>query len=234
MIQTSESLLTVDCGATKRLIKQGFLSLGAEPSMCDGLFLTHSHIDHIKSVRLFQGVKTYATFDVLDRHADVEIVPYEPIHLKDVTITPLALSHDSPDTVGYVFEADGEKLVMVTDTGYVSTTNRAYIRNADYYIFESNHDVDMLMKTNRPMHLKYRILGDNGHLCNEDCASVLCDVIGDKTKQIFLAHLSEEANTRELAYRALTKEMGRRNLPMHHLRIEALAQFETVHGGNHD
>ena len=62
-------------------------------------------------------------------------------------------------------------------------------------IFESNHDVDRLMHTKRPMFLKQRILSDNGHLNNEDSSLNLTSLINAKTKNIVLAHLSEEANT---------------------------------------
>ena len=54
-----------------------------------------------------------------------------------------------------------KKLVYVTDTGYVSNEVKTYLENADYYIFESNHDIETLMNTNRPMFLKQRILGDS-------------------------------------------------------------------------
>ena len=100
---------------------------------------------------------------------------------------------------GYLFEADGEKLAYLTDTGYVSKLNLQMMKNLDYYIIESNHDVEMLMKTSRPFATKSRIYSDQGHLCNEDCARALSLMIGDRTKEITLAHLSEEANTPEKA-----------------------------------
>ena len=69
-------------------------------------------------------------------------------------ITVLPLSHDAAHTVGYVIEAGGEKLVYITDTGYIRNDVKERIVNADYYIFESNHDIEMLMQTNRPVYIK--------------------------------------------------------------------------------
>ena len=58
----------------------------------------------------------------------------------------------------------------------------------------------MLMATSRPMYLKKRILSDKGHLDNTYSAIVMTKVLGENTREIVLAHLSEEANTHELAY----------------------------------
>lgn len=50
------------------------------------------------------------------------------------------------------------------------------------------------------MEFKQRILGDRGHLSNEDGALVMTDVIGNRTKRIYLGHLSKENNMKELAH----------------------------------
>ena len=81
-------------------------------------------------------------------------------------------------------------MVYVTDTGYVKDEVKQKICDADYYIFESNHDIEMLMQTSRPVYLKQRIIGDSGHLCNEDCANIVCEAMSEKTKEIVLAHIS--------------------------------------------
>ena len=73
------------------------------------------------------------------------------------------------------------------------------IKDPTYLIIESNHDIRMLLNTNRPFELKNRIMSDHGHLCNEDSAIAAVSIIGEHTKEIVLAHLSEEANTPETA-----------------------------------
>ena len=72
--------------------------------------------------------------------------------------------------------------------------NLPLIKNPDYLIIECNHDISMLLKTNRPFELKERIMSEHGHLCNEDSAIAAISISGDKTKEIILAHISEEAN----------------------------------------
>ena len=61
---------------------------------------------------------------------------------------------------------------------------------------KSNHDIEMLMQTNRPVYIKQRIINDSGHLNNEDSARVLSEVLGERTREIVQAHISQEGNTR--------------------------------------
>ena len=137
----------------------------------------------------------------------------------------LPLSHDAAHTVGYVIEAGGEKLVYITDTGYIRNDVKERIVNADYYIFESNHDIEMLMQTNRPVYIKQRIINDSGHLNNEDSARVLSEVIGERTREIVQAHISQEGNTRAQAYGVLEAELSRRGLLRSDLKLFPAEQF---------
>ena len=104
--------------------------------------------------------------------------------------------------------------------------------NATYYIFESNHNVRMLMNTNRPQTLKKRIMGDYGHLSNEDSANYLCDVIGDNTKEIVLAHLSEEANSPDQAMIDLIEVFEERGIDNTKYLIRCASQTSTLIGGD--
>ena len=149
-----------------------------------------------------------------------------------IKITPIEASHDAPNTVGYILSADDEKLVYLTDTGFIPERTIELIKNADYYIIESNHDRKMLLKTNRPESLKQRILSDEGHLCNEDSAFYMADSVGPKTKEIVLAHLSQEANTPEKALSAYEKVFRKRKIRTQSIKIHCANQFEMTLGGN--
>ena len=159
--------------------------------------------------------------------------PLQEFHVKSLTVTPIALSHDALNTTGYIFDNGSEKLVYVTDTGYVNQRYYPLMNNADYIIMESNHDVEMLMHTHRPQFLKQRICSDQGHLCNEDCAAVLCDIVGRNTKMIVLAHLSQEANTRQRALyissRMLLEE--KKSVLNRNLIAAAAGQYEMIRKG---
>ena len=47
---------------------------------------------------------------------------------------------------------------MITDTGYVSDRMKGMIQGSDAFMFESNHDVDMLRMCRYPWKTKQRIL----------------------------------------------------------------------------
>ena len=57
----------------------------------------------------------------------------------------------------------------------------------------------MLMDGPYPRFLKERVISDYGHLSNQTTSKYLKKVIGEKTKYIVLAHLSETNNTEEVA-----------------------------------
>ena len=89
------------------------------------------------------------------------------------------------------------------------------------------------MCTSRPYYVKQRIASDSGHLCNEDAANILDKIVTEKTKMIVLAHISEEANTREKALEVtcdtLMKHKGSLNKE---LVVCSAGQFEIEHGGD--
>ncbi len=217
--------IVIDCGSTKRHLVASFKDINIDYRQIDALLLTHAHNDHISQVKMFIDTKIYAPFNLVDiKHSSV--IPFEKFKVKEFEITPLALSHDCDITLGYIIENKHEKLVYITDTGYLRQDYYDLIANADYYVLESNHDVKMLMASNRPYPLKRRIISDNGHLDNESCADILVKVRGKKTKEIVLAHLSEVANTPDLAYETIRKKVKDEKIT-----VKVSGQYKIVEGG---
>lgn len=228
LIRHNDTQLLIDCGSTKKYLMESFKKVHANVEDTNGVLITHAHTDHVSQLKHFKHLDVYSHCelkDALDKH---DIFPEEKFILKDLSVQVLGLSHDAPNTIGFVIESDHEKLVYVTDTGYVPNQIKPYIANADYYIFESNHDVDRLLHTNRPMFLKQRILSDNGHLNNEDSSLNLASFINAKTKNIVLAHLSEEANTQDLALDTFSDVLLRKDLHPKGIDVKAAKQFEIL------
>ena len=234
LIETQQTRLIIDCGSTKSYLTQSLHTWGVHLNTVDALLITHSHGDHIAQLKMFDSIPLCYSPVALERRSSwITPMPYVPFWIKDIQVTPIVLSHDSGLTYGYVFEHNHEKLVYVTDTGYLKERDFEYIRNADYYLFESNHDVDMLMNTTRPYPTKARILSDNGHLSNQDSSAILAAVIGPQTKEIVLAHLSEEANTPELARSVLLETLA--EIKCHpQLNIVCASQTQSISGGHLD
>lgn len=231
LIKSDEQAILIDCGTTQRYLKEKFDRIQFDYHNVSALLITHTHQDHVKAINMFKHIPVYADRkSTLTHHKKVD--PFEVFHHLNFTILPLPVSHDSHGSLGYVIESEGERLVYITDTGYINEELYTYIANAEYYIFESNHDVEMLMETNRPWSTKQRILSDEGHLCNEDSAFVLANVIGDKTKEIVLAHLSEEGNSPQQALGVLYQTLANHGINTSAIRIRTAKQDEHVIGGN--
>lgn len=109
---------------------------------------------------------------------------------------------------------DNKSFVMLTDTGYVSDRMSGIIENADAYLIESNHDIEILRSGSYPWSLKQRILSDKGHLSNEDGAGAMIRSMGNKTKKIYLGHLSKENNIKELAHMTMENQLAKADLPV--------------------
>jgi len=217
--------LVIDCGSTKHYLLESFKAIDLDYQKVDALLLTHSHSDHISQLKLFNQCLVYAPFK-LDSKECIEVIPFETFQIGEFMIKTIPLSHDIGITVGYIIQNDENKFVYITDTGYFKRDYYTIINNADYYVFESNHDIPMLMKSQRPYQLKQRIISDSGHLDNETSADILANVIGNNTKEIILAHLSEAANTPQLA---LDSARNRINDP--NISIRVAYQYKIIEGG---
>lgn len=211
LIESGKTKILVDLGTSSLYAEKRLREINIEPEEIDGIFITHTHVDHIKGIKVFlkkYNTKLYLS-EIILKEIYTEIKPqnYEiidsEINLNDFNVTMFKISHDTEDANGFIFESNGRSVVYVTDTGYLNIRNHKLLTNRNMYVFESNHDVEMLMNGHYPYHIKQRILGDKGHLSNKDSAYYLSKFVGNNTKCVILAHLSKDNNTKELALETL-------------------------------
>ena len=117
----------------------------------------------------------------------------------DVAVTPFTIPHDAADPVGFVFEADGVRMAIATDLGYMPPNVKMAIRNCDVLMLESNHDLEMLRDGPYPWSVKQRVMSRVGHLSNEAASDFLEKNYDGNASYVVLAHLSECNNLPELA-----------------------------------
>ncbi|WP_366161674.1 MBL fold metallo-hydrolase [Bacillus infantis] len=215
----------VDAGLSGKqmeaLIKQIDRSLGN----LSGILVTHEHSDHIKGVGIVArkyGLPVYANEKTwqamngligevpLDQKFTFDMETVKSFGSLD--IESFGVSHDAAEPMFYIFHHEGKKLALITDTGYVSDRMKGIIKNADAFVFESNHDVHMLRMGRYPWNIKRRILGDFGHVSNEDAALAMSEVAGDNTKSIYLAHLSQDNNIKDLARMSVSQTLESRGI----------------------
>lgn len=200
--------ILVDAGISFKKLSNAMMSENLNILHLTHVLVTHEHVDHIRGIdTLFKNIHapiytSYGTAKAMrffdnDKFTDkIKIIEaFLPIKIGTLTITPIPLSHDAAEPLGFIFETKNVKLGYVTDTGYIREGLIEPLSNCDFYYFEANHDPVMLKNSNRPYPTIHRILTERGHLSNEDSAYYLSKMMGPRTKGIIMAHISEECNT---------------------------------------
>ncbi|MFJ8064295.1 MBL fold metallo-hydrolase [Psychrobacillus sp. NPDC096426] len=211
-VESEEHSFLVDVGLSGKKMEQLFCEIDRDMKKLSGIFITHEHSDHIKGlgvvarkhgIPIYANEKTWLAMDPLIGKVPVEQrFQFDMETVKTfgtMDIQSFAVSHDAVDPMFYIFHENGRKLVLITDTGYVSDRMKGHIKGADSFVFESNHDVSMLQMGRYPWSIKRRILSDVGHVSNEDAAVAMSEVVDTKNTHIYLSHLSKDNNMKDLA-----------------------------------
>ncbi|MEB7773176.1 MBL fold metallo-hydrolase [Kurthia gibsonii] len=211
-VESGDQAFIVDAGLTGKKMEQLFAKIDRDIKKLSGILVTHEHSDHIKgvgvlarkyNVPVFANEKTWQAMTPsvgnipLDQRFQFNMETVQAFGTLE--IESFGVSHDAADPMFYTFHENGRKLAVITDTGYVSDRMKGIIRGADAFVFESNHDVNMLQMGSYPWSTKRRILSDVGHVSNEDAAIAMSDVVFEKDTHIYLSHLSKDNNMKDLA-----------------------------------
>ncbi|GAA6113552.1 MAG: MBL fold metallo-hydrolase [Apilactobacillus sp.] len=213
-IETNQHKILLDAGLSGVRIERLMASINRSMKDVDMMLVTHEHTDHSKAVgvlaRRYPQISVYANQPTWDAMADTigEVPlaqknifpPNMAMSFGDIDIESFAVSHDAAQAQFYNFHHRNKSFVVLTDVGYISDYIYGTIKNANTYLLECNHDVEMLRSGDYPWSLKQRILGDEGHLSNEDGANTLMEAIGNSTDRIFIGHRSHHNNIKELAH----------------------------------
>lgn len=234
LIEEGKSLILIDMGITKSTLLDELKKIHHSFNDISAVLFTHNHSDHISGRKFFKDEIVYSGKDTTNVLTNNILLPYKKYLISNFVVYPISTSHDAPTPLGFLIKGKDSSLAYITDTGFISERNEKVLFNADYYIIESNHNKRMLLKTNRPPQLKQRIMSEVGHLNNEDSAMAMCNMIGAKTKQIFLAHLSEEANTPEVALATYCKMFRKNHIDVDKFIIKCANQHYDVDGGDCD
>ncbi len=226
-IESDEQKLLVDVGLSGKKMDELFAKIQIDPREISGILVTHEHSDHIKGLGvlarkydlpIYANSKTWKAMEksVGDISLDQKF-HFEANSVKsfgDIEIESFSVSHDAVDPMFFTFRKGKKMVALVTDLGYVSEKIKKTIEGANAFIFEANHDVGMLQMGNYPWSVKRRILGDTGHVSNEDCGLALSEVITEKTERVYLAHLSKDNNMKDLARMSVDQVLRERGIEM--------------------
>ena len=233
LIQQGDTLIQVDMGVTLKSVNEGLKRLGKTKKDIQAVFITHEHSDHVGQLGLYHDtIPLYAgegTLEGLDESRFLH--EGEAVEIGGLTILPFCSSHDAVNPMNFIILGGGMKFGYVTDTGRITKTGLSLLRNCDYYLMESNYGVYELMHGRYPAFLKKRIHGKHGHLSNIDSATYCASLIGPKTKQIFLGHLSDDNNTPDIALGTYLNVFEEKGIDCSKLKIVAIPQRTMQFGG---
>jgi len=211
-VATERVRLLIDCGLSRRMLRERLREIGEDPDRLDAVLVTHEHTDHVGGLRSLlkkQSVEAYMSCGTMDRcHADafemngsaiVPVVQGRSYPIGDVVVEVFAVPHDAEEPVAYAIHHNGIKVTQLTDLGWIPDHVADSLKGSDVLILESNHDLDMLRMGPYPWNLKERLMGRRGHLSNTAVARFLGTDFDGRARHIVLAHLSSQNNHPELA-----------------------------------
>jgi len=227
----SETAILIDFGFYPSVIKSNLDKIGKKFADLSGVLITHTHTDHINKDTLktliANKIPVHCHEDLIDvifRKFTAVLKPTDrdnfiPFNGKDFNIGAFNIHafkvpHDSEGgCYGFNIYREGEtgikKVSISTDMGYPESPIINDFTNSHAIVIESNHDTEMLEKSNRPWFLKKRIK-EIGHLSNEQCAQFLVDIFNSSDflpDTVLLAHISQQCNTNAIAEECTRKAL---------------------------
>ncbi len=197
--------------------------LGESPAKLDAILITHEHADHVSglaliarklNVPIFLTTLTAPTIPWNDYQPKLELFQAgTSFPIGDIEVQSFTVPHDATDPVGYSFRAEGLKISLVTDLGYIPDSVKFHVRDADFLILESNHDVEMLKVGPYPWSVKQRVMSRQGHLSNDVVSDFILEELTPATRTLVLGHLSEQNNHPEIVRMVARQALNRRGLP---------------------
>jgi phosphoribosyl 1,2-cyclic phosphodiesterase len=180
----------------------------------DAILITHEHHDHIQGLKTIitrYNIPIFANADTAKAILETGIRPKfkifstgETFEYADIEVDPFSIQHDTLDPVAFTFKSDGMKIGVCTDLGFVTTLVASKLEKCDVLYIEANHEPSMVYACNRPSIYKERVLSRQGHLSNAQTADLLSSIAHPNLQLIYLAHLSQECNSPELALKIAT------------------------------
>lgn len=229
--------ILVDGGCSLKALNAALAQFSVTEGGLKAILITHEHSDHVNgAARIAKrfGIPIFAsalTWEKLPFRED--FLPWQRhtfeygMEIGDLGLDFFRLSHDAVQPVGVLFEHNGKRVAVATDTGLVTPSMCKMLSNIEGLVFEANHCTDLLRCGPYPYYLKQRILSAHGHLSNIQSGMALASLMGERTQAVLLAHLSHINNRPELAMEQVCSQLC--DCPhMEHVQI-SVAPRSTPH-----
>jgi phosphoribosyl 1,2-cyclic phosphodiesterase len=224
-LATNHTRILIDAGLSMKELGRRLALIGEELERVDAILVTHEHCDHIAGLPVLarsQKVRapiylTRLTCPAVDwgEGSAPRLEMFQAgasLQIGDIEVNSFSIPHDALDPVGFSFEAQGVRLGVVTDLGYIPESVKFHLRRMDLLLLEANHDLDMLKVGPYPWPVKQRVMSRVGHLSNLGMSEYLLDDFDGRATHLVLGHLSEQNNHPEIVRLFATQSLERRGL----------------------
>lgn len=221
-VGTAHTRLLIDAGLSARETFARLEAIGVSPESIDAVLVTHEHGDHVCGlIPVLRKAKAPVYLTRLTAPT-IDWGKYEPrlqcfqagqqFSIGDFQIQSFSVPHDATDPVGFCLTAEGIRVSLATDLGYMPESVRMHLRGTEFLMLESNHDLDMLKVGPYPWSVKQRVMSRHGHLSNGMVSDFILDGLDSCVKSMVLTHLSEHNNHPAIVDMTAAQALKRRGL----------------------
>ena len=211
LLRTERTRILLDAGLSMRELGKRLASIGEQLAEIDAILITHEHSDHVAGLPVLARnsnlraaiYMTRLTAPTIDWGATppARLETFQAgaaFSIGDIEVESFGIPHDAIDPVGYAFTAEGVRIGVATDLGYVPDSVKFHLRRTDLLLLEANHDLDMLKVGPYPWSVKQRVMSRVGHLSNLSMSDFLASDMDSSTAHLVLGHLSQQNNHPEI------------------------------------
>lgn len=219
---TARTRLLIDAGLSRKETFERLAAIGVDPGSLDAILISHEHTDHIAGLA---AIARKLAIPVYVSRLTAPVIPWGDFTPRlelfqagarfpvgDIDISSFTIPHDAADPVGFSLRAEGIKISIATDLGYLPDSIRVHLDGSDVLLLESNHDLEMLKAGPYPWAVKQRVMGRTGHLSNEMACGFLREALDARTSTLILGHLSEHNNHPEIVRLMAAQTLEQRGL----------------------
>ena len=224
-VSTGNTRILVDAGLSMRELRRRLALIGEQLEQVDAILITHEHSDHVSGLPVLARNKdvratihmTRLTGPAIDwgETTPPRLEPFQAgagFQIGDIEVQSFSVPHDALDPVGFTFEAEGIRIGIATDLGYIPESIKFHLRRTNMLLLEANHDLDMLKVGPYPWSVKQRVMSRVGHLSNMVMSDYLLQDLDSCTSSLILGHLSEHNNHPEIVRMVAMQSLEQRGL----------------------
>lgn len=206
ILSNETDVLLIELGVQFKRIKK---ALDFDLSKINGALISHSHLDHAKSIKdaVECGIDVYTGAETINAtglksHRLKPIKPKKAYQIGAFKVMPFELRHDVP-CLGFIIKhEDCGKVVFITDTYY----SPFKFKGINQWIIEANYSQEILDSKegygSTKAFLRNRVM--SSHMSIENCLDLLSKNDLSKTNNVVLTHLSDR-NSHEKQFKKLTE-----------------------------